>query len=87
MERKIIFKPEIDIRGKRGAEAVEMVRNFVDEAVVVGVKELKILHGKGNGILKQLIREYLRSVDVVRSCNDEHVDRGGAGITVVLLDY
>jgi DNA mismatch repair protein MutS2 len=87
MERKIYFKPEIDIRGKRGDEAVELVRNFVDEAVVVGAKELKILHGKGNGILKQLIREYLRTVDVVRSCNDEHVEHGGAGITVVLLDY
>ncbi len=87
MERKINFRPEIDIRGKRGDEAVDLVRNFVDEAVMVGVKELKILHGKGNGILKQLVREYLRTVDVVRSCNDEHVEHGGAGITVVLLDY
>ncbi len=86
-ERKFRFKPEIDIRGKRGEEAVELVRNFVDEAVVVGARELRILHGKGNGILKQLVREYLRTVDVVRSCNDEHVEQGGAGITVVLLDF
>jgi DNA mismatch repair protein MutS2 len=63
------------------------VRGFVDEAIVVGAKELKILHGKGNGILKQMIREYLRTVDVVKSCRDEQVERGGAGITVVLLDY
>ena len=87
MDRKINFKTEIDVRGKRGDEAVEQVRGFVDEAIVVGAKELKILHGKGNGILKQMIREYLRTVDVVKSCRDEHVERGGAGITVVLLDY
>jgi DNA mismatch repair protein MutS2 len=87
MERKINFKSEIDVRGKRGEEAVEEVRNLVDEAVVVGAKELKILHGKGNGILKQMIREYLHTVDVVKSCRDEHVEFGGAGITVVVLDY
>ena len=87
MDRKIHFKTDIDVRGKRGDEAVEQVRSFVDEAIVVGAKELKILHGKGNGILKQMIREYLRTVDVVRSCRDEHVERGGAGITVVILDY
>ena len=55
MDRKINFKTEIDVRGKRGDEAVEQVRSFVDEAIVVGAKELKILHGKGNGILKQMI--------------------------------
>jgi DNA mismatch repair protein MutS2 len=87
MERKLKFKSEIDIRGKRGEEAVDLVRSFVDEAVVVGARELKILHGKGNGILKQLVRDYLRTVDVVRACNDEQVEHGGAGITVVLLDY
>ena len=87
MERKINFKTEIDIRGKRGEEAIDLVRNFVDEGIMVGARELKILHGKGNGILKQLVREYLRTLDVVRSCNDENVEHGGAGITVVLLDY
>ena len=87
MDRKFNFKSDIDIRGKRGDEAIEKVRNFVDEAIVVGATELKILHGKGNGILKQMIREYLRTVDVVKSCRDEHVEHGGAGITVVILDY
>ncbi|MBN1415609.1 MAG: Smr/MutS family protein [Bacteroidales bacterium] len=87
MERKLNFKAEIDVRGKRGEEAIDLVRNFVDEALVVGARELKILHGKGNGILKQVIREYLRTVDIVKSCHDEHVEHGGAGITVVLLDY
>jgi DNA mismatch repair protein MutS2 len=87
LERKTRFKPEVDIRGKRGEEALDLVRNLVDEALVVGARELRILHGKGHGILKQLVREYLSSLDVVRSCHDEHVERGGAGITIVHLEY
>ena len=86
-QRKLNFKPDIDIRGKRGEEAVDLVRNFVDDALVVGVSELRILHGKGNGILKNMVREYLTSLDIVRSCRDEHVERGGAGITLVTLDF
>jgi DNA mismatch repair protein MutS2 len=87
LERKMNFKPDIDIRGMRGEEALEKVSRLIDEAVVVGAKELKILHGKGNGILKQLIRDYLRTLEVVKSYSDEHVERGGAGITLVTLDY
>ncbi|HSO67236.1 MAG TPA: Smr/MutS family protein, partial [Desulfatirhabdiaceae bacterium] len=86
-QRKLNFKSEIDIRGKRGEEAVDIVRSFVDDATVVGVSELRILHGKGNGILKSMVREYLNALDVVRSCSDERVEQGGAGITVVKLDF
>jgi DNA mismatch repair protein MutS2 len=86
-QRKLNFKSEIDIRGKRGEEAVDIVRNFIDDATVVGVSELRILHGKGNGILKSLVREYLNTQDVVRSCKDEQVELGGSGITVVTLDF
>ncbi len=86
-QRKLNFKPDIDIRGKRGEEAVDLVRRLVDDATVVGVSELRILHGKGNGILKNMVREYLNSLDIVRSCRDEHVERGGAGITLVTLDF
>lgn len=86
-QRKLKFKPEIDIRGKRGNEALEIVKHFVDDATVVGVNNLRILHGKGNGILKQLVREYLNSIDIIQSCDDEHVERGGSGITVVRLDF
>jgi DNA mismatch repair protein MutS2 len=86
-QRKLNFKSEIDIRGKRGEEAVDIVRNFIDDATVVGVSELRILHGKGNGILKSMVREYLNSINIVRSCKDEQVDRGGSGITVVKLDF
>ncbi len=60
-QRKLNFKPDIDIRGKRGEEAVDLVRRLVDDATVVGVSELRILHGKGNGILKNMVREYLNS--------------------------
>lgn len=86
-QRKLNFKPEIDIRGKRGEEALAIVRNFIDDATIVGVSELRILHGKGNGILKSLVREYLHSVDIVKSCHDEQEDRGGSGITLVKLDF
>ena len=86
-QRKLNFKSEIDIRGKRGEEAVDIVRNFIDDATVVGVSELRILHGKGNGILKSLVREYLNAIDVVRSCKDEQVELGGSGITLVTLDF
>ncbi len=84
--RRISFRPDIDLRGKRADEAMELVVDFIDEAIMVNARELRILHGKGNGILRQLIREYLHTVDLVEWYGDEHVDRGGAGITVVRLD-
>ncbi|MFZ5941758.1 MAG: endonuclease MutS2 [Bacteroidota bacterium] len=85
-KRRLSFRPEIDLRGKRAEEALRMVAEFIDEAIMVSSRELHILHGKGDGILRQMIREYLRTVDVVESFGDEHVERGGAGITVVRLD-
>jgi len=84
--RRIQFRPDIDLRGKRADEAMQTVVDFVDEAIMVGSSELRILHGKGNGVLRQLIREYLHTVDLVEWYGDEHVDRGGAGITLVRLD-
>ncbi len=86
-KRKLRFSPNIDVRGKRAEEALQIVQDFVDEAIVTGEKDLTILHGKGNGVLRQLIREYLGSVDVVSSYHDEHPDRGGPGITLVKLDF
>ncbi|PID91238.1 MAG: endonuclease MutS2 [Bacteroidetes bacterium] len=84
--RRVRFRPEIDLRGKRADEAMDLVVDFVDEAIMVGARDLRILHGKGNGVLRQLIREYLRAVDLVEYYGDEHVDRGGAGITVVRME-
>jgi len=84
--RRIHFRPDIDLRGKRADAAMEAVVAFIDEAIMVNAKELRILHGKGDGILRQLIREYLHTVDLVEWYGDEHVDRGGAGITIVRLE-
>lgn len=85
-ERKLAFKPEIDIRGVRGEEAINLVRDFIDDALIVQHRNLRILHGKGNGILRQLVREYLSTMNVVKSFSDEHVEMGGSGITVVEMD-
>ena len=86
VQRNINFKPEIDIRGVRGEEAVNQVRELIDNALIVRHRNLRILHGKGNGILRQLVRQYLDTVDVVKSFRDEHVEFGGSGITVVEMD-
>ena len=82
-QRKLSFKPGLDVRGMRADEAVSRVASFIDEAVVVGAFEVKILHGKGNGILRHVVREYLQTLNIVSNIHDEHVDFGGAGITVV----
>lgn len=85
-EKKLNFKQELDVRGMRGDEALQAVTYFVDDAILVGVSPVRILHGTGSGILRQLIRDYLRTVPGVRYYHDEHVQFGGAGITVVELD-
>ncbi len=85
-QRKLNFRQNIDVRGMRAAEALKKVENFIDDAIMVGATDLRILHGKGTGALKEEIRRYLRTVNVVSSAEDEHVDQGGAGITVVKLD-
>ncbi len=79
------FNPSIDIRGKRAEEALLLVKHLIDEAILLSVYELTILHGKGNGILRHVIREYLRGVSEVQSFKDEHIERGGDGITLVSL--
>ncbi|MBG0858308.1 MAG: Smr/MutS family protein [Bacteroidales bacterium] len=86
-QRKLDFKPEIDIRGVRGEEAINRVRDLIDNALMVQHRNLRILHGKGNGILRQLVRDYLATVNVVKSFRDEHIDMGGSGITVVEMDF
>jgi DNA mismatch repair protein MutS2 len=84
--RRLQFSPEIDVRGQRAEEALRNVTALIDEAIMVQHRELRILHGKGDGVLRQLIREYLGTVDLVESFGDEHVDLGGAGVTIVRLD-
>lgn len=84
-EHKLNFKQDIDVRGMRGDEALTAVTYFIDDAILVGVKRVRILHGTGTGILRQLIRQYLATRPDVESYRDEHVQFGGAGITVVEL--
>ena len=84
--RKLDFKPTIDIRGERLADALDIVMHFIDDATMVGVGQVKILHGKGNGVLREEIRKYLKTVPAVKSLRDEAVQQGGAGITAVEMD-
>lgn len=77
------FHQDIDVRGMRGDEAIQVVTSYIDDAILVGAARVRILHGTGSGILRQLIRQYLRTVPQVLSARDEHVQFGGAGITVV----
>jgi DNA mismatch repair protein MutS2 len=85
-DRKQNFHQDIDVRGMRGDEAVDAVMHFIDDAILVGMSRVRILHGTGTGILRQLIRQYLNTVPNVKKAKDEHVQFGGAGITVVDLD-
>ena len=84
-EKKLNFKQDLDVRGMRGDEALNAVMYFIDDATLVGMSRVRILHGTGTGILRQLIRQYLATVPAVPSYKDEHVQFGGAGITVVDL--
>ncbi|WP_029904320.1 endonuclease MutS2 [Prevotella sp. 10(H)] len=85
-EKKLNFKQDIDVRGMRGDEALQAVMYFIDDAILVGMSRVRILHGTGTGALRQIIRDYLRTVPGVRNYQDEHVQFGGTGITVVDLD-
>lgn len=85
-KKRLHFRQEIDVRGMRGDEALQTVAYFIDDAIQVGADRVRILHGTGNGILRQLIRQYLPTVPGVAHFADEDVRLGGAGITVVDLE-
>ena len=84
--RKLNFRQDLDVRGMRGDEAINAVTYFIDDAILVGMSRVRILHGTGTGVLRQLIRQFLGTIPNVKSYRDEHVQFGGAGITVVDLD-
>lgn len=84
-EKKLNFKQDMDVRGMRGDEALQAVTYFIDDAILVGMSRVRILHGTGTGILRTLIRQYLQTVPGVSRFADEHIQFGGAGITVVDL--
>ena len=79
------FTPQLDVRGMRAEELIPVLTRFMDDAVLFGMVEVTILHGKGEGVLRQMVRDYLKRLRTVKDFHDEHADRGGAGITVVSL--
>ena len=85
-DRRQNFHQDLDVRGMRGDEAIDTVMHFIDDAILIGLSRVRILHGTGTGILRQLIRQYLNTVPNVKKARDEHVQFGGAGITVVDLE-
>jgi DNA mismatch repair protein MutS2 len=82
-QRKLTFSSEMDVRGMRGDEALQAVMYFIDDAIMVGVSGVRILHGTGTGALRQMIRQYLAMIHGVKTFRDEHIQFGGAGITIV----
>jgi len=84
-QRQAAFSTQLDIRGKRVEETLPLVDQFLDDAVLLGHHELRILHGKGEGVLRKVVRDHLKKMKSVASVADEHVERGGDGITVVVL--
>jgi DNA mismatch repair protein MutS2 len=79
------FQMTLDIRGKRADEAHAMIQRYIDDAILIGIKELRILHGKGNGILREITREYLAGQKEIKKYGDEVLERGGAGVTIVIF--
>jgi DNA mismatch repair protein MutS2 len=77
------FSITLDVRGKRGEEVFVILDQYMNDALLLGSNEIKILHGKGDGILRNLIREQLKRYSQIKSFVDEHADRGGAGVTIV----
>lgn len=77
------FSLTLDIRGKRADEAVSLLQHYIDDAMMFSISEVQILHGKGNGVLRQITRDYLRSQKEVKSARDAKLEQGGAGITIV----
>jgi len=84
--KKAVFSPELDLRGKRVEEAITEVEKYIDDAVLLSIKSVRILHGKGTGALRVAIRELLHATPEVKRYKDEHVERGGQGITLVEME-
>ena len=85
-ERKLNFKTEIDLRGARLNDAIEQVTRYVDDAIMLGIGSVRIIHGKGTGVLRDEIQKLLRTMPGVASARDEHIQFGGSGVTVVTFE-
>lgn len=85
-ERKLNFKMELDVRGQRVNEALENVMHYVDDAIMLNVSSVRIIHGKGTGALREEIQKFLKTTPGVVSAKDESIQLGGSGVTVVTFD-
>ena len=85
-ERKLNFKTEIDLRGARLNDAVEQVTRYVDDAIMLGISSVRIIHGKGTGVLRDELQKLIRTIPGVASVRDEHIQFGGTGVTIVTFD-
>ena len=83
--KAVNFQPVLDVRGKRVEEVLPILEQFLDHAVLLSQAEVKIIHGKGEGVLRKVVREVLKQTKNVASCHDEQIERGGDGATVVIL--
>jgi DNA mismatch repair protein MutS2 len=84
-EKMMDFSYNLDLRGRRGEEVLPLIQTFIDEGFMLGVKNLRVVHGKGDGILREVTRNLLRTMPQVGKMEDEHADRGGAGVTLITL--
>lgn len=84
-EKRTNFNSTLDIRGKRVDEVISILDQFMDTALLLGQGELRILHGKGEGVLRKVVRDHLKTFKSVASLKDEHIEQGGDGITIVIL--
>lgn len=85
-ERKLNFKMELDVRGERLSDALDIVMHYIDDAIMLDIPSVRIIHGKGTGVLREEIQKYLRAIPGIASAKDEHIQQGGSGVTVVTFD-
>ena len=85
-ERKLNFSTELDVRGERLNDAVEKVTHYIDDAIMLNVSSVRIIHGKGTGVLRDELQKLIRTMPGVASAKDEHIQFGGSGVTVVTFD-
>lgn len=84
-ERRLGFSPELDVRGERVSDALDIVIHYIDDAIMLNIGSVRIIHGKGTGALRDELQKYLRTIPGVTSVRDEHIQFGGSGVTIVTL--
>jgi len=84
-ERRLAFSPELDVRGERVSDALDIVMHYIDDAIMLNIGSVRIIHGKGTGALRDELQKYLRTIPGVTSVRDEQVQFGGSGVTIVTL--